>query len=77
MMNRCRPPGVVNSGSILRAAPRVGSSHRSTRRVAVRKSPLGHTRKCLTSTFAYVFIATCPSQQVRGVGVHFPLGHAH
>jgi hypothetical protein len=31
---------------------------------SVRKSPLGHTSKCLSSTFAYAVIAACADQQV-------------
>ena len=44
---------------------------------SVRKSPLGHIDKSLSSTFACTLLASCTKQQVSGVGVHHPLGHAH
>ena len=44
---------------------------------SVCKSPLGHIKKTLTSTFVCALSCLSAKLQLSVVGVHFPLGHAH
>jgi len=44
---------------------------------SVRKSPLGHNNKFVTSVFAGTGAISSAKQQVSGASVHLPRGHAH